>query len=103
VIGVGLVTAMVVDLATWPDHNLPILCVVPVPLASFTEAALLLVSVSTLVILLDLVSALVSRPPLSLGPLAIRALLAVCYLALRVAGQRALSARRWPNVGSGCS
>jgi signal transduction histidine kinase len=89
-----LVAAGVLDLAVWPDHNVPILYVVPVLLASFSELAALVVATSALAVLLDLLSTLISKPPLGLWPFTLFALLAVCYLALEVAGQRAVIRRQ---------
>jgi signal transduction histidine kinase len=91
---VSLVAVVVLDLHFWPDHNLAILYTVPVLLSSFIESAALVVAMSALVLLLDLLDGLVSKPPLGVWPLTFVALLVVCYLALEVAGQRALIRRQ---------
>jgi len=91
---ISLVAVVVLDLHFSPDHNLAILYAVPVLLASFIESAVLVVLMSALVLILDLLSVLQSKPPLDVWPLSVVALLVVCYLALQVAGQRALIRRQ---------
>src|SRR5262249_20686766 len=91
---ISLVAVVVLDLHFSPDHNLAILYAVPVLLASFIESAVLVVLMSALVLILDLLSVLQSKPPLDVWSLSVVALLVVCYLALQVAGQRALIRRQ---------
>jgi signal transduction histidine kinase len=89
-----LVVVTYQDLVRWPDRNLAILYVVPLLLSSFAESAVLVVSMSALVILLDFVSLVLSKPPLGVWPPSTVPLWIVCYFALKVAGQRALIRRQ---------
>jgi signal transduction histidine kinase len=86
----SLVVVAVLDLYRWPNHNLAILYTIPVLLASFVESAALVLVMSAAVVLLDSISLMISQPPNGELRLTIIALMIVCYLALRVAGQRAL-------------
>jgi signal transduction histidine kinase len=80
----------VLDLYRWPNHNLAILYAIPVLLASFSESAALVVAMAAVVLILDAISLMISQPPIGEMRLTIIALVIVCYLALQVAGQRAL-------------
>ncbi len=78
------------DLKVLPNHNMPILYAIAVLLASFTESVLLVITVSTVVIFLELFSIVVLRPEFVVWPLSFIALVVICYLALKVASQRVL-------------
>jgi signal transduction histidine kinase len=79
-----------VDLVLFPDHNLAILYVVPVLMATFTESALLVICICALALGLDIVSLVWSHDPFLVWLLRMAALVVVCFLAIKVAGQRAL-------------
>jgi signal transduction histidine kinase len=81
---------LVLDLFVFSDHITPILYAVPVLLASLTKSSLLVVVVSILAISFELVSIVVSTQNPIFWGLRVIALLIVCYLAVRIAGQRAL-------------
>jgi signal transduction histidine kinase len=89
-----LVVVTALDLAHWHGENLAILYTVPVFLSSFVELAVFVVAVSTVAVLLDLLSVLIAVPPTGAGALSLLALLIVGFLALKVAGQRALIRRQ---------
>jgi signal transduction histidine kinase len=89
----SLMVILVLDLFVFSDHTVPILYAVPVLLASLTESSLLVVVVSILVICFELISIVVlPQSPIFWG-LRLIALFIVCYLALKIAGQRALIRR----------
>jgi signal transduction histidine kinase len=91
----SIAAILVADYIYYSAHTAPlsVLYLVPVLLASLTESALLVVSVSILVISLDLIGIVVSRQPLLFGGSRLINLLIVCYLAVQNAGERALIRR----------
>ncbi len=91
--GLSVVGILVLDLVSLSNLPIPILYAVPVLLASLAGSALLVVAVSILVVSFDLIGIMVLRQPPAYGGLRLIALLIVCYLAVQIAGQRALIRR----------
>ena len=89
-----LLAAALFDVVIWPSPDLPILYAVPLAIAARYVSRQSVISVAAVAIGFDLVSIVVSRPPLALWPFTAASLVVVSILAIQVAGWRQTAQHR---------
>jgi signal transduction histidine kinase len=87
-VGVGALAAATLNFAVWPQHHLGILYAIPLAGAALVLPPLGVCVAALLFLALDLVGAVIEKPPIDMATACFAAILMVSYVAWRLAQQR---------------